>query len=215
MSDLSVLGVLGLPGAGKTTAAAHLAEERDDVELLTMSDVAGREFDKVYEEGITGFPSQMQTEIRESETPLEDVIPNDDTSKELADFAGSVMSVRGTYFSKRAVDWIESKEVENCVVDGIRSLADVSGFTEASDSFTMLYIHTPFSVRLKRLQSRGRDSEEDADAQYLIDRDNQELGWGVNEILGEHQPDMFYNNFETEEAFTSRFVEYVSSNRFM
>lgn len=210
MSELTVLGVLGLPGAGKTTAATALAAERDDVYLLTMSDVASREFDKVYQNGIDAFSESMQEEIHNSDTAVDEIVPSEDTSKALADFAGAVMSVRGTYFSKRAVEWVDTQEVERCVVDGIRSLADVDGFTEASDEFKMLYIHTPFSVRLDRLQSRGRDSEQDADAAYLIDRDNQELGWGVDEILGEHQPNMFYNNFDSEEEFTDRFVEYVT-----
>lgn len=210
MSELTVLGFIGLPGAGKTTAASAVVDNRNDVQMLTMGDVARKEFDAVLENGIDAFSERMQEKIRQAQM-TDMVVPSEDTSEELADFAEAVMDVSGEYFSTRAVDWVAEKETEKCIVDGIRSLEDVSGFTEAADEFQLVYFHTPFSVRLNRLQSRGRDSEATAEPSYLINRDMKELSWGMNEILQNEQPDMFYNNFDSEEEFTQQFHSYIES----
>jgi len=211
VNQLSVLGVLGLPGAGKTTAAESLSDHRDDVEMLTMSSVAGEVFDAVYEDGIEAFPVTMQEQIASSGVSESGVVPSEDTSKALATFADTVLGIDGTFFSRRAVASVESDGVENVVVDGVRSMADVDGFENAADSFALVYIHTPFSVRLERLTSRGRDSEQDADADYLVERDEQELGWGVDNILTEYQPQMFYNTYPTESMYTESFTQFVDT----
>lgn len=211
MSDLSVLGVLGLPGAGKTTAAEALSANRESVEMLTMSSVAGEVFDAVYEDGVGAFPVEMQEQIEDAEVSSSEVVPSEDTSKALATFADTVLGIDGTFFSRRAVASVESNGVENVVVDGVRSMADATGFEEAAESFELVYIHTPFSVRLERLTSRGRDSEQDADSEYLVERDDQELGWGVDNILTAYQPQMFYNNYPTEQSYTDSFVEFVDT----
>lgn len=215
MSDLSVLGVLGLPGAGKTTGAAAVAASRDDVEMLTMSDVAGSVFDDAYQNGIEAFSSGMQAKIRASDYSVEEVVPSDDSSQALATFADVVLDIHGSFFSERAVERVESSDVEKCVVDGIRSTADAEGFDASADSFQLVYIHTPFSERLSRLQSRGRDAERTADAAYLVERDEQELSWGVDTILLERQPEMFYNTFESEDAYCDAFAAYVRENKLL
>lgn len=215
MSDLSVLGVLGLPGAGKTTATAALAAQRDDVQMLTMSDVAGDIFDDVYEHGIDAFPHEMQARILNSDVPADEVVPDEDSSQALAEFADTVLGIYGSFFSERAVEWVREMDVNKCIVDGIRSTADVDGFASEADSFELVYVHTPFSVRLDRLQARGRDAESEATPTYLVDRDEQELGWGVDEILLERQPDMFYNTFDTEAEYRDAFVEYIAENNLL
>lgn len=212
MSEVSVLGMLGLPGAGKTTAAESLSTEVDGVCMLRMSSVASDIFDEVLENGLSWFSEDMLSRFRASEHSLEYFVPDDDTSKELADFAGAVLSVKQDYFSQIAVDRVVKSDCDRWVVDGVRSLGDLEGFDAGADEFKLLYIHTPFSVRYERIVDRGRDSEKDAELEYLVDRDKQELGWGVDAILENRQPDMFYNNFGSETEFSERFVDYVEEN---
>lgn len=167
MSGLSVLGVLGLPGAGKTTATKALSEQREDVEMIQMSSVAGDVFDRVYEQGISGFPGGMEQTIAESEKSTSDVVPEEDTSKALAEFADTVLGIDGTFFSRRAVAEAKSGGNNQIVVDGIRSTADVTGFKDAARNLQLVFINTPFSVRLDRLTERGRDSEKMQDPNIL------------------------------------------------
>lgn len=83
--------------------------------------------------------------------------------------------------------WCESA-VKNSdgpvVVDGIRSPEERQQF-ESYATVDVVYIHTPASLRLERIQQRGRDGEDSFGAAELIDRDTRENGFGLNQLIAD------------------------------
>lgn len=220
---MKLLGLLGLPGAGKTTAMNDLTDRVDhDFEGLQMKEVAAEEYHAAVEQGIDAFPDDLQENLWDA--GLDDAaVPTGDFGNEIADFVDTILSVQGDYFALKAADHIDSlgADADVVVVDGIRSVADADGLATANaDAYHLVYLHTPFHVRLERLQGRGRDGEEDIDATYLADRDEQELSWGVDDILlsyefdtgeTEYPVEYFYANHDSLASFSLDFNSFVDN----
>jgi ABC-type lipopolysaccharide export system ATPase subunit len=61
---MDVIGLLGMPGAGKTTALESLTGRVDkDFKALKMKDVATEQYWGVDEHGLDYFPDEMQSKI--------------------------------------------------------------------------------------------------------------------------------------------------------
>jgi len=205
-----VIGLLGLPGAGKTTALDFLDERVDyNFETLQMKSVANAEFQRIPDEGMSMFPERMQDSFYDRGLD-ERIVLESATEDKLGDWVDAVLSVNDEYFAKRAVDRAdELSGVDFVAVDGIRSFPDAKYFQKAASELELVYIHTPFSVRLERLSDRGRKGETDIGPEYLVERDNQELSWGVDRILTEYDVSYFYNNYDSIAEFWVAFDDFV------
>lgn len=219
---MDVIGLLGMPGAGKTTAMKSLTSRVDkNFQSLKMKDVAGEQYWGVHEDGLDYFPEEMRFTIQDEELENQ-VVPTGDIGSEIGDWVDSVLSVNNNYFAEKAASQIQNMTKSDVVVvDGIRSVPDVKYINEIANTFKLVFIQTPFSTRLDRLQNRGRDGEEDVGADYLIKRDKQELSWGVDEILSSYKLDKngynreypvytFYSNHDSVGHFESDFSFFIN-----
>ena len=195
--SMNVIGLLGLPGAGKTTASEALVEYGESVEGIQMKQVAKECYDKVNEDGLDGFSDDFQARIEDDPTAEDTFCVTGNFGEEIGDWVDNVLNVDGTYFATRAVQKAQESTQDVCVVDGIRSEADAKTFTEEADNCVFYFLHCPFETRLKRLQDRGREGEEDFQANDLLDRDRQELSWGLRQILSDYQYTADQTNYES------------------
>lgn len=213
MTD-TVIGLMGFPGAGKTTAMDNLTDRIDhSFHGMTMSDIAGTEYDSVVNVGVDDHFSNEFRQKAYDNGVYEDLAPSDDVEKadELGDWVGTVLSIDGHYFAERAVDHINTEvNSEFVVIDGVRTTADVQVLKESEINLELIFLSTPFSVRLDRMQDRGRGSDENMTPEDLLYRDEQEMSWGVDEILREEDVTHFYNNYESIGAFNSEFGFFIS-----
>ena len=149
---MTVIGIVGLPGSGKSEAAAVAREA--DVPVITMGDViraACRErgLDPATHHG------EVAQALREENGP------------------GAI--------AERSLPMIEEAlaDAETVVVEGIRSDAELERFEDAfGDAFTLVSVEAPFEVREERIDARERD---DPDAESLRERDERELGFGMGD----------------------------------
>lgn len=170
---MSVIGFVGLPGSGKSEAAA-VAEEHS-IPVVTMGDVIraecrDRELDPTTEHG------RVAQALREENGPAA-----------IAD---------------RSLPVIESKleDNETVAVDGIRSDVEVDRFEDAfGDQFQLVCIEAPFETRKDRLDLRGRDASDDEGGESLADRDQRERDFGMGEAM--ERADLTIDNTESLDAF--------------
>jgi len=151
---MQVIGVVGLPGSGKSEAAT-VADELG-IPVVTMGDV-----------------------IREAcrDRGLDPASHHGEVAQALRSEGGAAA------IADRSVPMIEDALVayDTVLVDGIRSDAEVDRFVEAfGDDFILVRVEAPFDVRAERLDARGRD---DRDAESLEERDERELGFGMGEAM--------------------------------
>jgi len=83
-------------------------------------------------------------------------------------------------WAKRTLDGVEGK----CVVDGVRSMAEVEAYRKAlGEKVILLALVAGSGIRFGRLKARGR-----TDAPKALDefksRDDRELGWGLGDAIG-------------------------------
>jgi dephospho-CoA kinase len=173
---MTVIGIVGLPGSGKSEAAA-VAEEVG-VPVVTMGDVIrqacrDRDLDPATHHG------EVAKALREEDGP--DAI------------------------AQRSLPMIEDRlaEHDTVVVDGIRSDVEVDRFLEAfGDEFLLVEIHAPFETRAERLDLRGRDADAEDGGESLADRDARERGFGMDDAMA--MADLTIENTDTLEAFRDR-----------
>jgi dephospho-CoA kinase len=154
---MTVIGIVGLPGAGKSEAATVARET--DVPVVTMGDVVreacrDRGLDPATEHGA------MAKRLREENGP--DAI------------------------AQESLPVIESHlaDHDTVVVDGIRSDVEVESFREAfGEEFVLVEVWAPFESRAKRLDLRGRDAGAGAGGESLAERDARETGFGMGDAV--------------------------------
>jgi len=173
---MTVIGIVGLPGSGKSEAAA-VARERD-VPVVTMGDVIRRE---CRERGLDPATDhgRVATALREENGPAA-----------IAD---------------RSIPVIEEalEDSDTVVVDGIRSDAEVERFREAFGAqFRLVSVEAPFRTRAERLELRGRDAGADEGGESLEERDRRERGFGMDAAMAE--ADVTVENDGSLEAFHDR-----------
>lgn len=210
----TVIGLMGFPGAGKTTAMNNLTDRIDhSFHGMTMSDIAGEEYDSVVKVGVENHFSDEFRQEAYDQGVYDDLEPSDGIQKEdeLGDWVGTVLEIDGHYFAERAVDYIETEvDAEFVVIDGVRTTADVEVLKKSDLALELVFLSVPFSVRLDRLQDRGRGSDAEMDPEDLMYRDEQELSWGVDEILKEENVTHFYSNYESVGVFNAEFGFFIS-----
>ena len=170
---MTVIGIVGLPGSGKSEAANVAAEM--GVPVVTMGDV-------------------IRAECRDR--GLDPASDHGTVAKALREEDGPAA------IAERSLPMIEDElEAEPAVlVDGIRSDVEVKAFREAfGESFLLVEVDAPFELRAERLDLRGRDASEDEGGESLADRDEREPGFGMGEAM--EMADVTVENTETLAAF--------------
>ena len=169
---MTVIGTVGLPGSGKGEAAS-VARERG-IPVITMGDVireACRErgLDPATEHG------RVARALREEDGP--------------------------TAIAERSLPMIRERlaDHEVVLVDGIRSGVEVDVFEDAFDGFVLVSIEAPFELRAERLDLRGRDAGEEEGGESLIERDERERGFGMDDAMA--RADVTIENVDSLEAF--------------
>jgi dephospho-CoA kinase len=170
---MRVIGLVGLPGSGKSEAAAVARE--CDVPVVTMGDVIREEcrdrgLDPASDHGT------VAKALREENGP------------------GAI--------AERSLPVIQEQLTENetVVVDGIRSDVEVEQFEAAfGDDFLLVSIEAPFETRAERLDLRGRDAGASDGGESLEERDARELDFGMGEAI--EQADLTVKNTGSLESF--------------
>lgn len=170
---MSVIGFVGLPGSGKSEAAA-VADELG-IPVVTMGDV-------------------IRAECRER--GLDPATEHGKIAKALREENGPAA------IAERSLPIIEAEleTSEAVVVDGIRSAVEVEEFEAAfGDEFRLVSIEAPFETRKERLNIRGRDAGAEDGGESLEERDARELDFGMGEAMT--QADITIENTDSLEAF--------------
>lgn len=170
---MRVIGIVGLPGSGKSEAAA-VAHEMD-VPVVTMGDVIreacrDRGLDPAEHHG------RVARALREERGP------------------GAI--------AERSLPLIERtlEDADTVVIDGIRSGVEAERFAAAFEgAFTLVAIEAPFETRAERVDARGRDTPVDEGGESLEDRDERERGFGMDDAID--RADIVIENAGTLEAF--------------
>ena len=154
---MNVIATVGLPGSGKSEAATVARDL--GIPVVTMGDVIREECQN---RGLNPAEhhGRIAQALREEDGP--DAI------------------------AARSIPLIEAalEETDTVLIDGIRSGVEVERFEEAfGEDFTLVNIDTPYEVREERVETRGRDKSADEGGEDLTDRDERELGFGMDEAM--------------------------------
>jgi len=173
---MRVIGIVGLPGSGKSEAAA-VAEDKG-IPVVTMGDVIRRECrDRGLDPAV--HHGKVATKLREANGP------------------GAI--------AERSLPVIEDRlaEADTVVVDGIRSGTEVDRFQEAfGEGFRLVRVEAPSETRAERLDLRGRDAVSGADGESLEQRDRRELDFGMGVAM--ERADLTIENTGTLAQFRER-----------
>ncbi len=173
---MSVIGIVGLAGSGKSEAAAVARDL--DVPVVTMGDV-------------------IRATCRDR--GLDPATHHGEVAKALREENGPAA------IAERSIPMIEDAlgEADTVLVDGIRSDVEVEAFeAEFGDDFLLVAVKAPFEVRAERLDLRGRDAGEDEGGESLVDRDERELSFGMGQAI--EDADVIVENTDSLEAFHDR-----------
>lgn len=177
--DMAVIGTVGLPGSGKSEAAA--VAERLGIPVVTMGDVIREECRRRGLDPATHH-GQVARALREENGPAA--------------------------IAEASLPMIEDAlaDADTVLVDGIRSDVEVERFEEAfGDAFTLVSIEAPFETRAKRLDLRGRDATAEDGGEPLAERDRRERSFGMDDAM--EQADITVENTGSLEAFHERIRE--------
>ncbi len=154
---MRVIGIVGLPGSGKSEGAA-IAED-EGIPVVTMGDV-------------------IRAECRDR--GLDPAVHHGEIARALREENGPGA------IAERSLPVIEDRlgAADTVVVDGIRSGTEVDRFEAAfGEDFDLVCVEAPFETRAERLDLRGRDAVSGEDGESLEQRDRRELEFGMGEAM--------------------------------
>lgn len=154
MPSKKVVGIAGMPGAGKTLAA-KIAKEMN-FEVVVMGDIVREEAKK---RGLMPNPEnlgKLMLQMREKEGPA--------------------------VIAKKCIPKIEEAKTNIVVVDGVRSLHEVEEFRRFFPNFIILAVHASPKIRFERLFKRKRSDDPEKWATFL-ERDMRELKVGLGHVI--------------------------------
>ncbi len=179
MDKFVVIGVVGLPGSGKTEVAKVAGKL--DMPRIRMGDVV---WDEVRKRGLELNEENVGTVARELR------------EKEGLDA-----------IAKRCVPLIEEKGKgkKAILVDGIRGKAEVEEFHRSfGERFSLLTVKTSEQTRFKRVSSRRR-KDDISSLEVFREKDERELSWGLDGAM--NLADYTIVNEGTLEEFRKRAKE--------
>jgi len=154
MREKIVVGVAGMPGAGKATVKEMV--ERLGYPVVVMGDEIREETRR---RGLGLTPENVgmvMLKLREKEGPA--------------------------VVAKRCLPRIEKAKGKVVVVDGIRSLHEVNEFKRHFPNFTLIAIHASPETRFQRLFQRKR-SDDPEGWETFMERDLRELSVGLGSAI--------------------------------
>jgi dephospho-CoA kinase len=151
---MKVIGVVGLPASGKGEFS-RIARSLG-IPVVVMGDVIREEVARA------GLPG---------------------TDRNLGETADRLRRERGmAAIAKLSLPAIERAKGPVVLVDGIRGDAEVDFFRSRFEEFYLIGVDAPFSTRLARLLTRGREDDVITEAE-LVERDRREISWGLGRAL--------------------------------
>jgi len=153
-SQKLVLGLVGMPGSGKSVVVS-VAKERN-YGVVVMGDVVREE---AKNRGLELNPENLgkiMLELRKKEGD--------------------------TVIAKRCIQKIENARETKIIIDGIRSLKEAEEFRKYFPKFCLTAIHSSPETRFNRLYHRKR-SDDPSNWKVFHERDMRELSVGLGEAL--------------------------------
>jgi len=154
MNDKLVIGLAGMPGAGKSVAVN--VARRSGYGVVVMGDVVREEAAK---RGLEPNPEnigKIMIALRQREG--------------------------NSIIAKRCIPKIKKAKEHKIIVDGIRSLSEVEEFKKHFRKFTFIAIHSLPETRFKRLYRRQR-SDDPKNWEIFHERDMRELSVGLGNAI--------------------------------
>jgi len=154
MNPETVIGVAGMPGAGKSVVAKVAA--RTGCTIIVMGDVVR---DDTKKRGLPLTPENVGTvmlKLRDEEGPA--------------------------VVAKRCISKIENAKSATVVVDGLRSLHEVEEYKQHFKNFVSIGIHSSPETRFQRLFRRNR-SDDPSGWEEFQQRDMRELSVGLGNVI--------------------------------
>ncbi|MFH1821801.1 MAG: AAA family ATPase [Methanobacteriota archaeon] len=154
---LQVIGIVGLPGSGKTAVAKAIVDF--NVPRVRMGDVVWGELKRQGQNITEAKVGELSNEFRKKEG------------------MGAI--------AKRCVPLIESrgKEKRAVVVDGIRGIAEVDEFRKAfGKNFHLICTWASQKTRYQRISSRKR-ADDTITRESFQEKDLRELSWGMGDAI--------------------------------
>jgi len=154
MAEKVVIGVAGMPGAGKATVR-HIVQ-KIGYNVVVMGDIIREEAKRRKMEPTPENLGWIMLKIREEEGPA--------------------------VVAKRCLPKIREAEEKVVVIDGIRSLHEVEEFKRHFPGFTLIAIQASPETRFQRLFKRRR-SDDPKTWKTFIERDTRELSVGLGDVI--------------------------------
>jgi len=154
---LQVMGIVGLPGSGKSEVAKALA--KFDVPSVRMGDVVWNELKRRSQNITEANVGKLSNEFRKEEG------------------MGAI--------AKRCVPLIEDsgKGKKAIVVDGIRGIAEVEEFRKSfGKNFRAIGVWSSQETRYLRIASRKR-ADDTITKESFREKDQRELSWGLGDAI--------------------------------
>lgn len=153
-ADKLVVGLAGMPGAGKSVVVQ--VSEESGYGVVVMGDVVREEAERRCLEPNPENLGKIMLELRQSEG--EAVV------------------------AKMCIPKIEKAKEPKVILDGIRSLSEVEEFKKHFPQFSFIAIHASPETRFKRLYHRRR-SDDPKNWEIFHERDMRELSVGLGEAI--------------------------------
>lgn len=154
MTRKTVIGVTGMPGAGKDAVREVFREL--GYPIVTMGDEVRAEAEK---KGLPPTPENLgktMLRLRAEEGPA--------------------------VLAKRCLPRIEAQNSKIVIIDGIRSLDEVAEFKKSYPNMKVIAVHASPETRFQRLVRRNR-SDDPNDLKTFEERDSRELGVGLGNVI--------------------------------
>ncbi len=152
--DKLVIGLTGMPGAGKSMVIKSAQDA--GYAVVTMGDVIREETAK---RGLELNPVNVGKVMLE-----------------LRAIGGE------NVVAEKCIPKLEAKETNIVIIDGIRSYAEVEVFQKHFAKFTLIAVYAPPQLRFNRLANRGR-SDDPTSWEVFHERDMRELGVGIGKAI--------------------------------
>jgi len=154
MKQKIVVGVAGMPGAGKAVVS-RVANEKGYA-LVIMGDVIREETKRRGLELTPENIGKIMLKLREEEGP--------------------------TAVAKKCIPKIANASTDVVLVDGIRSLIEVQEFKKSLPQFVLIAVHSSPETRFGRLFRRKR-SDDPSGWEVFLERDLRELSVGQGNVI--------------------------------
>jgi len=154
MDDKLVIGLAGMPGAGKSLVVT--AAKECGYGVVVMGDIVREEAKKRHVKPSPENLGKIMLELRQKEG--------------------------NNVIAKRSIPKIENTQVHKIIIDGIRSPTEIEEFRKHFPKFTLIAIQASPETRFKRLYRRQR-SDDPKNWKIFHERDLRELSVGLGEAI--------------------------------